>query len=320
LPGASRTAGWRGAACAGLAALAVLGGVALTACGPRPMPVEPTTRTLYRDLERQVTVAATTGWGSDRLEVEDLLESSLDSTCRVDPAARRALGVWIDEEIVRRGGPVERAWRERGKDLGRVSDLLVLTRVRRLLARTEELAADCPFWLEPETPFRGRQGSERRFVLAFGGGGKLIGVLQGQRSDLNAGGAGRILIGRALADGDAVFGGIETGASASFPKDAMGERTSLVIGVDLVAPLIYRRMFTNSYVELEGGWLGRTTERDWKSFDHGVHLGVAFGVRALRTRFVFPGVAFGASWERTFGDDSATLFKIGARVAFELEL
>jgi hypothetical protein len=294
--------------------------VAFAACGPRPTPREPVERARYRDLERHVTVAAATGWGADRLEIEDLLEGALDSTCRVDPAVRRSLHAWIEAEIAQRGGPVDRAWRERGKDLDRVDDLLVLTRVQRLLARTEESAGDCPFWLEPERGFRGRQILERRFVLAFGGGGKVIGVRRGDRSDLNVGGAGRLLFGRALAGNSTILVGLEVGGSAAFPKDESGERTSLLIGADLVAPVVYREMFVNSYLELEAGWLGRSTERDWAAFEHGVHLGVAFGLRALRTRFVFPGVAFSASWERTFEGPDVTLFKIGARVAFDLDL
>jgi hypothetical protein len=294
---------------------------ALAACGPRPGPRDPTTRALFRDLERHVTVAATTGWGIDRLEIEGMIESTLDSVCRVDPLARRSLAGWIEAEISRLGGPVEQAWRQRGKDLSQVEDLLVLTRVKLLLTRAEELAGDCPFWLEPEEPFRGRQISEDRFVLSLGGGGKGTVVTQGERVDLNAGGAGRVLLGRAFSNGHALFAGLELGASASFPKDETGERGALVIGADLVAPLVYRRTLTNAYFELEGGWLGRSTEDDFSAFDHGVHLGFAIGARALRTRFVFPGAAFGLSWERTFqaGDD-VTLLKVGARVAFDLDM
>jgi hypothetical protein len=303
-----------------LAALAL----ALAACGPRPAPRDPTTRTLFRDLERHVTVAATTGWGSDRLEIEAMLESTLDSVCRVDPLARRSLAGWLDAEIARLGGPVEKAWRERGKDLSRVGDLLVLTRVQKLLARAEELAGDCPFWLEPEEPeepFRGRQISEQRLVLTFGGGGKGTVVRQGDRVDLNAGGAGRLLIGRAFSDGHALFAGVELGASASFPRSETGERGALVLGADLVAPLVYRRTLTNAFFELEAGWLGRSSEEDFGALDHGVHVGAALGARALRTRIVFPGAAFGISWERTFqaGED-VTLLKIGARVSFDLDL
>lgn len=299
----------------------VLALVALAACGQRPAPRDPTARTLFRDLERHVTVAATTGWGSDKLEIEAMLEGALDSVCRVEPLARRSLADWLDAEIRRLGGPVEQAWRERGKDLSSVEDLLVLTRVQRLLSRTEELASDCPFWIEPEHPFRGRQTSEERFVLTIGGGGKGTIVQQGDRVDLNAGGAGRILVGRAFANGHAVFIGGEFGASASFPKDESGERGALVIGADVVAPIVYRRTLTNAFFELEGGWLGRSSEEDFSAFDHGIHIGAAIGARALRTRIVFPGAALGISWERTFqaGED-VTLLKVGARVSFDLDL
>jgi hypothetical protein len=303
------------------ALLAAAAALALAACAPRPAPRDPTARTLFRDLERHVTVAATTGWGSDRLEIEGMLESTLDSVCRVDPLARRSLAGWLEAELGRLGGPVEQAWRERGKDLARVEDLLVLTRVKLLLARAEELAIDCPFWIEPEYPFRGRQISEDRFVLTFGGGGKGTVVRQGDRVDLSAGGAGRLLLGRAFSDGHALFAGLELGASASFPRSETGERGALVLGADLVAPLVYRRTLTNAYFELEGGWLGRTSEDDFTDVDHGIHLGAALGARALRTRFVFPGAAFGISWERTFqaGED-VTLLKVGARVTFDLDL
>ena len=304
-----------------LAAVLAMAALALAACGPHPGPRDPTTRALFRDLERHVTVAETTGWGIDRLEIESMIESTLDSVCRVDPLARRSLAAWLEGEISRRGGPVEQAWRERGKDLARVEELLVLTRVQRLLTRAEELAMDCPFWIEPEEPFRGRQISEDRFVLSLGGGGKATVVTQGERIDLNAGGAGRALIGRAFSGGHALFVGFELGASASFPRDETGERGARGIGADLVAPVVYRRTFTNAYVEVGGGWLGRSTEDDFFEFEHGVHLDFAFGARALRTRFVFPGAAFGVSWERTFqaGED-VTLLKVGARVTFDLDL
>lgn len=302
----------------GLIGLAV---PALAGCARRPAPVEPSERALFRDLERQVTVAAATGWGIDRLEVEALMEGVLDSTCRVDALDRRALRAWLDAELNRLGGPVDKAWRARGKQLSKVSDLLVLTRIQLVLARAEELSLDCPFWIEPERPFRGRQISESRWQLSLGGGGKGSVILQGDELDFTFGGAGRLLLGRMLASGDSLYLGAELGGSASFPKDEMGERTSLQLGVDLVVPAVYRRTLTNAYVEVEAGWLGQATEQDWGAIDHGVHVGLALGARALRTRFLFPGAAFGISYERTFvaGEDLTTI-KLGARVVFDLDL
>jgi hypothetical protein len=299
----------------------IIGVLVLAACGRLPAPQEPEPRALMRDLERLVTVTATTGWASDALEIEDIVKPTLDSACRVDPLARRALRDWLIGAIAAHGGPVEQAWRARGKDLDRVDDLLVLTRIQKLLARVEERTGDCPFWLEPELPFRGRQISERRWQLTFGGGGKGIAVQRGDRVDLSFGGAGRLLLGRTFRDGHAVYAGLEAGASASFPKDDTGERSALVIGADVVAPVVYRRTLTNAYFEVEAGWLGRATEQDWRAIDHGVHAGAAIGARALRTRFLFPGVAFGVSWERAFvaGAD-VTLIKVGVRAAFDLDL
>jgi len=295
--------------------------LALAACSRTQTPNDPSASALFRDLEREVTVSATTGWGVDRIEVENILKGALDSVCRVDPLTRRMLRDWIDSELQRLGAPVETAYNARGRKLSKVDDLLVMTRISKLLARAEEVANECPFWLEPQDPFHGRQISDGRWQVSFGGGGKGIIVQQGKRQDVNAGGAGRLLLGRVFTGGDALYAGMELGASAAFPKDDTGERTALVIGADVVAPLVYRRTLTNAYFEFEAGWLGHTTETDWGEFDHGMHLGFAFGARALRTRFVFPGAALGISYERIFldGDDVRTI-KVGARVAFDLDL
>lgn len=291
----------------------------VVACTRTPTPKDPTERALFRDLERQVTVAAATGWGVDRLEVEKLVGPGLDSVCRVDILGRRSLREWLDAEINRKGGPVETAWRERGKKLSKVGDLLVLHRVRLLLHRADELSVDCPFWIEPENPFGGRQISERTWQLTFGGGGKASAIRQGDHQDLSFGGAGRLLLGRMFADGNGLFLGLEVGANAQLPKNAMGERTSLQIGADFVAPIVYRHMLLNTYFEYEVGWLGHSTEEDWVDVDHGIHVGFAFGGRALRQRFLFPGAALAVAYERLFlaGDDLVSI-KLGARVMFDL--
>lgn len=299
------------------AALAVLG---LAACA-RTLPADRSAATLYRDLERLVTVAETTGWGIDRIEVAALEADALDSVCRVEPLARAALREWLDERL---GSPDELVarWRAAGKRLGAISERLTQHRVRLVLDASERLAGvDCPFWLEPEEPYRGRQISDGRWQLHLAGGGKGMVVHQGGRTDLSGGGAGRLLLGKVLDDRRALYAGLEAGATAAFPKDADGNRGGLVLGVDLVAPLVYRHTLTNAYLEVEAGWLGRTTEDALDHLDHGVHLGASVGGRALRTRFFFPGAAFGIAWERAFVDgDDVTTVKLGARVGLDVDL
>ena len=301
-------------------ALISLSGALVGACGGTrlPAPKGPTEAALFHDLERQVSVASAIGWGPDKLEIEGIVKATLDSTCRVHPLARRSLATWLDDELRLRGTP-EAAWRAHGKDLSKVDELLALVRIQKLLARAEELAVDCPFWIEPEDDFRGRQISTQRWQIVAAAGGKGIAVHQHDRDDLSFGGAGRVLFGRAFSEENALYAGVELGASAAFPKDAMGTRTGLVIGIDVVTPLVYRHTLTNTYWELEGGFLARTNEADWSKIDPGVHAGVTFGGRALRQRWVFPGAAFGVSIERTF-DDDVTLVKVGGRVTFDIDL
>jgi hypothetical protein len=293
------------------------------ACSHTPAPKDPTERALFRDLERDVTVADATGWGIDRIEIEANLERALDSVCRVDELGRRSLHEWLDAEIEREGGPVEQAYRDRGHKLSNVGNLLTLTRVRMLLARAEQTSIDCPFWLDAENPFGGRQISEHGWQLTFGGGGTASAITQGKEKDVSAGGAGRLLIGRTSSDGDGVYFGIEAGGSAEFPKDqTTGQRSTLQLGADVIPMAVYRwGTTTNTYAEAEGGWLGHTTEHDWGKFDNGMHVGVSFGGRALRQRFLFPGAALTFAYERLFldGDDLITI-KIGARAAFDWDL
>ncbi len=287
-----------------------------------PAPREQVSGALFRDLERHVTVAATSGWVIDRMEVEELLAPALDSVCRVSVLDRRALITDIDARIAAAGGSVEEVWRQRGKKLSKVEDLLVLTRMRMVLARADEVAgSDCPFWLEGDPDFRGRQISHGRWQLTGGGGGKAIVLRQGGETDFLFGGAGRILLGRVDQKNRGLFLGAELGASASFPKDETGERSELVLAADLVVPVMLRLTGVNSYFEMEAGWLGRSTEEDFTAIDHGVHLGVSVGGRTLRTRFFFPGAAFGVSVARTFVSGADPMMvKVGIRIAFDVNL
>ncbi len=296
---------------------------ALFAACARSLPETPTSAALYRDLERLVGLATTTGWGIDRLEVKGLESDALQSVCRTPFASRFQLLAWLDRRIEDEGGPVEQAYRSRGNRLSKVKHLLALTRVRMTLSHAMDAAlSDCPFWIAEDDQFRGRQIADDRWQLSLGGGGKLILVSQAGEADINFGGSGRLMFGRAFGPRISILTGLDTGASASFPRDAMGNRGQLVLGIDAVIPVALRYRFVNSYLEVEAGPLGRFTEES-DSVIPGIHMGIAFGGRASRKRWFFPGAVFGIVYEQTFPTqsyiDPIKSLKLGFRVAIDLD-
>ncbi|HLU65958.1 MAG TPA: hypothetical protein VKZ63_06765 [Kofleriaceae bacterium] len=306
-----------------LVAISLLAALLAIACARR-VPPQPAAAALYRDLERLVTLKEATGWYADRIEIEGLLSPALESACQVTSATRGALLAWLDREIAAAGGPVDRAYRARGRRLSEVDHLLTLTRIRLALAEAHRRAgADCPFWVEPSDAFAGRQISDDRWTLTAGGGGKLILAHHDGDTDLRFGGAGRLLVGRTFGSRAALYTGVDLGGSGSFPRTEDGDRGALVLGLDAVVPLVYRHTLVSSFFELEGGWLGTITEEEGSELEHGVHLGAAFGARAARTRWIFPVGAIGLSWERTFPRAAAaplTTIKVGFRASFDLDL
>lgn len=304
-------------------ALLLLALTAFAGCA-RTLPPQQPAAVLYRDLDRIVTVASTTGWYVDRIELEKIETDALLSACSVPPSARADLLSWLDARIAAAGGPVREAYTKRGRKLSKVKDLLRMTRIRMALERAMASAdADCPFWIEPSSGFAGRQISDDRWHLTLGGGGKGTLVMQGGEQDIKFGGAGRLLLGRSIGDRIGVYGGLESGASASFPRDETGERGELVVALDIVAPIVMRYTLVNSYWEIEAGPLGTINELD-RELIPGVHLGAAVGGRATRNRWFFPGAVFGISWERTFPDEMqgapVQYIKVGFRVAIDIDL
>lgn len=286
------------------------------------LPPTSSGRALYGDLQRMVRWRSAQGWSVDRLALSAVEGDALESTCRTPAPDRDVLLGWLDSEIVRRGGPVEEAWRRAGKNLAAVAELLELTRIRMVLAAAAGSApADCPFWLTPDEPFRGRQIADDRWQLTLEGGGKGILLRSEGELDISAGGAGRVLVGRTFGSRLAVLTGVELGGGAELRPNGDGER-GVVFAFDVVVPAVLRWRMVSTYLEAEAGYLAHWTERD-QGVVSGVHLGAAFGFKALRQRWIVPGLAIGIAYERTLpGDDRPVLelFKIGLRVTLDFDL
>lgn len=304
-----------------LCSLACLALSATSGCS-RALPPKPAQAVLYRDLERLVSLSEAAGWEIDRIEIEDMLPTALMSVCQVPEEDAHALELWLDTRVAKLGGPVDVAYEKRQRKLGKIDDLLRVARIRDTLRAALAAADDdCPFWLHEDQHFAGRQISDDRWQISIGGGGNGHLVRQGDLNDLQFGGAGRALIGRNVGSRFSIYSGLEFGGSASVPKGDSGDRTSLVIAVDLIAPVVVRYRMVNTFLELEAGYLGRATETDWSQVNHGMHFGIAAGARAARVRWFFPGAVFGIAYDRVLdGGIRRHAIKLGFRVAFDIDL
>ena len=294
--------------------------LATLACA-RNLPADKSAAALHRDLHRIVSMTAVVGWSIDRTEYEQMLPTALQSVCRISPDKRTMLLAWHDQRIAEMGGPLEQAYQKRGRKLSRVKALLEMTRIRTLLARSIETAeADCPFWLEPSDVFRSRQTTDDRWLVSAGGGGKFIVLNSGGDTNINAGGAGRLLVGRTIGTRFSILGGLEIGGSGGRAEETADGTRELYFAIDAVAPLIMRYHMLNSYLEIEGGPMYRIAE-NVDDPTPGIHGGIAIGGRTSRQRWIFPGVVFGLALERTFanpGDEPITMFKLGFRAELDL--
>src|SRR5262245_32376674 len=85
---------------------------------------------LLHDLEKMVEGQEAMDWKIDRYEIESIMPDALESVCATPSATRVALLARLGRRIDALGGPVDAAFRRRGKKLGEVSELLFVTRVR----------------------------------------------------------------------------------------------------------------------------------------------------------------------------------------------
>ena len=285
------------------------------------LPADHLTSVAYRDMQRLITIEEAAGWTIDRFEVDKILPHALLSLCQISSAHREGLLTWLENEMKRHGGPVEKVYREKGRS--GISELLELFRIHLVVEKAHEIAEQsCPIWLQADEHFSGRQISDNRWFFSGGGGGKLILVSQNNVDDVYAGGGGRIMFGRNFGAHWATLIGSEFGGNASFPKNDLGERGALTFGFDTVIPLVLRYRWVNTFLELETGYLYRFTEGQEPSAS-GVHFGIAFGGRATLQRWFFPGVVFGVSYEQTFNEQdiySLKTIKLGFRGVLDLDL
>ncbi len=173
------------------------------------------TRGLLADVERIVSVEQSLGWFVDRRAYEEVLPATLQSVCRADPAARIEARTEL-ERRARELGDSRALFARAGRELdGDTKEALFVERQLGALNHAMDRASvDCPFYVEPEPDFIGRQTDRNRFTLSLETGGML--QLRRTEGDWTFGGGGtaRLLPGWGFGGAVTLLAGAEFGGGA----------------------------------------------------------------------------------------------------------
>ena len=148
---------------------------------------------LLADIERLVAAEQSLGWVVDRVQLEDMYPSLLESICPTLPSSREIARAALQRESQALGDPFA-LYQANGRQLDdRVEAALAAK--RRLLALEyglEGAQRECPFWLEVDPEFEGLQTDRNRFTLNVESSG--VAILRQTAGDwtLGAGGFGRM--------------------------------------------------------------------------------------------------------------------------------
>jgi hypothetical protein len=293
--------------------------VLLLASGCVTLPQHPVERALYIDLTKAVELSNDTGWVVDRVQLEANSEGAMRSVCQVEPERRRALEAWLSARIEQLGGSAELAYKKHAKDLGAVSHVLELERVRALLRFADaHTAQDCPFWLEPSPEFRGVQSDADRLVILADtlGYGSL--VLERDNAALGGGGGGRLLVGTGLGTAWTLAVGGELGGSGAFVKNDMGTR-SIETTFSAALPILLRLSRYSRLFDLEVAPAIRF-DPDTDILPPGVRTSVAVGFSTMRSAAFMPYALLWLAYEYHPADNRGPAdhsFHIGTRVGVD---
>jgi hypothetical protein len=272
--------------------------LAAAACAPA-LPQQPIQRALVRDLARVVETRDQIGWFVDDYEMRQAMPEVMDSVCRVDPAEREAALAWLDERMSEYGGSAKAAWLRADKDLDAIPHPLLLERTRTLLRYGHESALEgkCPFWLEPEPDFDGRQDLVGNVMVAAEYGGRFYAQYEGNKPGLGGGGTLRVLAGLGVHERLTVLTGIEAGGAGRFTDIQYGERVEVPAFLIFAnTPLIFRFHDLSTYYEIEAAMVTYTNQlRGITQF--GGRIGGGIGVLRTVLSGVLPGLTLSANFD-----------------------
>jgi hypothetical protein len=294
-----------------------LGALALLVCGnvlawsqaanaepapAAPAPTEAASPTASRDavsglradVTRIVASEESGSWFVDSDAYRDMYEDLMESVCRATPAARAAAILELKQDAQKHGDAraLYASARRRTAEVDRA--LRAEHELRALELATANAERDCPFWVEPEADFEGRQTDRNRFTLSLETGGMAQIRQTSGTWTLGGGGLARILPGYGFGGDFSVLAGIEFGGGAMIRPNS--PRTEFVINYFPALPIMLRLHDVSWHYDFEVAPVA-LFQADDGDFSYGGRVGFATGVFALRTRGVLPWAGAAIAYE-----------------------
>jgi hypothetical protein len=250
---------------------------------------------LVSDIERIVSAQESGSWFVDEGAYREMYEDLMESVCRATPAARQLARAELLRRSQAAGDPRALYAREGRRRTAAVDDALIEERELRALDHAlGGVARDCPFWVDPDPEFLGRQTDRNRFTLSIETGGMAQLRQTAGTWTLGGGGTARVLPGYGFGGSISILGGIEFGGGAMLRPNT--EPTEFVINYFPAIPLMLRVHDVAWHYDFEIAPVA-LFQADDGDFSYGGRVGFATGVFALRTRGVLPWVGAAVAYE-----------------------
>lgn len=267
---------------------------------------------LRADLERIITTEEATGWFLDKAHYESIHASVLQSICRATPAARELSSDRLASERAIAGDPralYEAAGR---KMTSAVDRALHLERLHTALL--EGMRDTCPFFVEAEKGYQGRQTDRNRISLNAETGGLLAMRYSGDRFTVGFGPSFRALVGLGF-DHVTILAGPELSGAAMLRDDDKGS-SDFIVNYFPALPIVVRIRYVNWIYSVETGVVSLFQGGE-PGINLGLRAGFGIGYMALRNRYFIPWAGISVYQEHYFGNEyrpAAEYFRGGLRI------
>jgi hypothetical protein len=249
---------------------------------------------LLSDVERIVSAQESDAWFLDDEAYAEIRAVMLESVCRAPAAERQVALVALHGEAVATGDP-RQLYLQHGRTLTREvkAALHAQRKLRALEMAVAEADESCPFWIESDPGFLGRQTDRKRFTLSIESGGLAQLRETAATWTLGGGGYARVLPGYGFGD-VSLLAGIEFGGGAMLRPNT--SPTEFVINYFPAIPVMVRFHDVAWHYDVEAGPIG-LFQADDANLSYGARVGFAVGIFALKVRGVLPWVGAATAYD-----------------------